>query len=43
MNDNGEVIAVHVKGQKQQNNGQSAQGLNFGVDILQIREILGWE
>ena len=43
MNDNGEVIAVHVKGQKQQNNGQSAQGLNFGVDILQIRDILGWE
>lgn len=40
MNDKGEVIAVHTKGQKRQQNGEVAQGLNFGVDILQVREIL---
>lgn len=34
MNDKGEIIAVHAMGIK------SAQGLNFGIDILQVREVL---
>lgn len=34
MNDKGEIIAVHAMGIK------SAQGLNFGIDILQVKEIL---
>lgn len=34
MNDKGEIIAVHAMGIK------PAQGLNFGIDILQVREVL---
>ena len=34
MNDKGEIIAVHAMGIK------PAQGLNFGIDILQVRDVL---
>ena len=40
MNDKGEIIAVHAMGIKQESNGMAAQGLNFGIDILQVRPIL---
>ena len=40
MNDKGEIIAVHAMGMKSEMNGTAAQGLNFGIDILQVRPIL---
>lgn len=40
MNNNGEIIAVHAMGRKEQTNGTAAQGLNFGIDILQVRTVL---
>ena len=40
MNDKGEIIAVHALGYKSQSNGAAAQGLNFGIDIMQVREVL---
>ena len=40
MNYKGEIIAVHAMGIKQESNGMAAQGLNFGIDILQVRPIL---
>lgn len=40
MNDRGEIIAVHVMGMKTETTGTAAQGLNFGIDILQVRPIL---
>lgn len=40
INDKGEIIAVHAMGWKQQSNGAAAQGLNFGIDALYLREIL---
>lgn len=39
MNSKGQIIAVHALGQKSQSNGAAAQGLNFGIDILQVREL----
>lgn len=40
MNTKGEIIAVHSMGRKEQSNGAAAQGLNFGIDILQVRQFL---
>ena len=40
MNSKGQIIAVHALGQKSQTNGAAAQGLNFGIDILQVRQIV---
>lgn len=40
MNNKGEIIAVHEMGMKSQTNGAAAQGLNFGIDILIVRQVL---
>lgn len=40
MNRKGEIIAVHAMGRKEQFNGSAAQGLNFGIDIMQVRKVL---
>lgn len=40
MNSKGEIIAVHAMGRKEQSNGTAAQGLNFGIDIMQVRRVL---
>ena len=39
-NNQGWIIAVHELGVKDDGNGHATTGLNFGIDILAVRQVL---